>query len=57
MIETDCPYMAPVPNRGKRNEPAYVRYTAEKIAQIKEIDVETVIEKTTQNAMTFYGIS
>jgi Mg-dependent DNase len=40
LIETDCPYLAPEPFRGKRNEPKYIKYTAEEIAKIKEVDLE-----------------
>jgi len=50
VLETDCPYLAPVPHKGERNEPAYVRLVAEKIAQIKEISVEEVIKITAANA-------
>ncbi len=49
MVETDCPYLAPEPMRGKRNEPAYVRYVAEKIAEIKEISLERVAKETMKN--------
>lgn len=49
MIETDCPYMAPVPFRGVRNEPKYVRYVAEKIAEIKGETVEKIAEITAEN--------
>ena len=48
LIETDAPFLAPVPFRGKRNEPAYVRYVAEKIAEIKKLPLETVASVTTQ---------
>ncbi|MEI7620794.1 MAG: TatD family hydrolase [Candidatus Falkowbacteria bacterium] len=50
MIETDAPYMAPTPFRGKRNEPMYVKYVAEKMAQLKGINVKEVEEKTFENA-------
>ncbi len=50
VLETDCPYLTPVPHKGERNEPLYVKLVAEKIAQIKEISVEKVAEITTQNA-------
>ena len=50
LIETDCPYLAPVPFRGKRNQPAYVKYVAREIAQIKDIPVEKVARVTTENA-------
>ena len=49
LVETDCPFLAPVPFRGKRNEPAYVRYTAEKIAEIRGVALEQVAEQTSAN--------
>ena len=49
LIETDSPYLAPVPNRGKKNEPSFVIYTAEKLANIKEITVDELINVTTSN--------
>ncbi len=51
VLETDSPYLTPVPFRGKRNEPSYLTYIAETIAQIKEVSVQEVIEITTQNAL------
>jgi len=56
VLETDAPYVAPVPFRGKRNEPGYVKYVAEKIAEILEEDVEKVQKKTTENARAVLGI-
>ena len=56
MIETDSPYMTPVPYRGKRNEPSYVGLVAEKIAQIREITPEKVFQMTTQNARRFFAL-
>ena len=56
LLETDAPYLAPVPFRGKRNTPAYLKYIAEEIANIKEINVELVKEHTTQNAKRIFGI-
>ncbi|MFY9214005.1 MAG: TatD family hydrolase [Tissierellaceae bacterium] len=56
LIETDCPYLAPEPNRGKRNEPKFVRYVAEKIAEIKNIPVEEVARQTRTNAKELFGI-
>ena len=50
IIETDAPFLAPVPHRGKRNEPAYVRFTAEIIAQIRKQDIAEVAAITTANA-------
>lgn len=52
VLETDSPYLAPVPYRGKRNEPSYLKLIAQKIADIKEIPVEVVIEETQKNALT-----
>ena len=49
LIETDSPYLAPVPNRGKKNEPSFVKYTAKKLADIKEISLSDLIKNTTSN--------
>lgn len=56
MIETDSPYLTPHPYRGKRNESSYVKYVAEKIAEIKGISLEEVAERTTENAKKYFGI-
>ena len=56
VIETDCPYMAPVPFRGKRNEPMLVQHTAAKTAELRGISVEELIEATYQNGKRIYGI-
>lgn len=56
LIETDCPYMAPVPMRGKTNKPTYVEYVARKIAEIKGISYEEAAMATLENACRFYGI-
>ena len=56
MIETDCPYLAPVPHRGKRNEPAYVRYVAEKIAELRQLDYEQIAEATAKNTKQLFRI-
>jgi TatD DNase family protein len=56
MIETDCPYVSPVPFRGKRNLPLYVKYIAKRIAGIKNISFEEVAEITTQNAKNLFKI-
>jgi TatD DNase family protein len=56
LLETDCPYLTPVPYRGKRNEPVYVRYVAEEIARIKAIPVENVAATTTESARQLFGI-
>jgi TatD DNase family protein len=54
LLETDAPFLAPVPFRGKRNEPAYVRYVAEKIAEIKKLPLETVASLTAHNACLLF---
>ena len=56
MIETDSPYLAPDPFRGKRNEPSYVVHVAEKIAELRNISVEEVAHATTQNAKRFFSL-
>ena len=56
VLETDCPYMAPEPYRGKRNQSSYIRYVAEKIAELKEMSQEEVIAVTEKNARDLYGI-
>ncbi|SHJ69023.1 TatD DNase family protein [Reichenbachiella agariperforans] len=54
VLETDSPYLAPVPYRGKRNEPAYIRQVAQKIADERNIDISEVIEATTDTAMCIF---
>lgn len=56
MIETDCPYLAPVPYRGKRNSSVYVHAVAEKIAELKGMETQEVIEITERNAKDFFNI-
>jgi TatD DNase family protein len=56
MIETDCPFLAPEPYRGRRNEPAYVVEVARRIAEIKDLSLYKVAEATTVNAEKFFGI-
>ncbi len=55
LVETDSPYLAPVPNRGKRNEPAFTKYTLEQIAKTKNINVEKVAEQTTNNFFKLFS--
>ena len=55
LVETDSPYLAPVPYRGKRNEPSYVNYTLEKISQIKKIKKDELIKITTKNFFTLFS--
>jgi TatD DNase family protein len=56
LIETDSPYLTPVPYRGQRNYPGYVRYVAEKIAEIKGLSFEEVAQKTLENGKRLFGI-
>ena len=55
-LETDSPFMTPVPHRGKRNEPAYVKLVAEKVAELHNTTAENVAKITTDNAKKFFGI-
>lgn len=57
LIETDCPYLAPEPMRGKTNQPAYVRYVAEKLAEIKGCSLEEIARTTQKNAMELFSIT
>jgi len=57
LIETDAPFLAPIPFRGKRNEPAYVEYVARRIAEIKECVIEKVEKQTTNNAKRLFQLS
>jgi len=56
LLETDCPYLTPIPYRGKRNEPLYVIEVAKKLAEIKGLSLEEVAEQTTKNAREVFGI-
>lgn len=56
VLETDAPYLAPVPFRGKRNEPAYLKYVAEKLAGIKNVEIDEVAKITTDNAEKLFGL-
>ena len=56
VLETDCPYLTPVPKKGERNEPIYVKYVAQKIAEVKEISPEEVEKITTENANRLFRI-
>ncbi len=57
LIETDCPYLTPVPLRGRRNEPKNVRYVAQKIAELKSISLEEVAKTTSDNARMVFGLT
>ena len=54
LIETDSPFLAPVPNRGKKNEPSFIKFTANKLAEIKGISKSKLIEITTNNFNTLF---
>lgn len=56
LVETDCPFLAPVPKRGKRNEPAYVQYVAEEVAKLRNVSLETLALETTKNADRLFGV-
>lgn len=56
LIETDAPYLAPVPKRGKRNEPLYVTYTAQEIARLRGLSLGEVARQTTKNAEYLFGL-
>ena len=56
LIETDSPYLAPEPNRGKDNEPSYITHTIEKLSAIKKIDKEKIIDSTTNNFKRLFKI-
>ncbi len=57
VLETDCPYLTPVPHRGKRNEPTYIELIASEIACLRGISIDDVARATTANALTLFGIS
>ena len=55
VLETDSPYLAPVPHRGKRNEPSYIPLIAQRIAEYRKVEVEEIAEQTTQNALKLFA--
>jgi TatD DNase family protein len=57
LIETDCPYLAPIPHRGKRNEPSFVKETARKLGELRGLTMEEVGEQTARNFYNFFKIS
>lgn len=57
LIETDCPFLAPVPQRGKRNEPAFVLHVAESIARLRNVSLEDLSAQTTQNACKLFSLT
>ena len=56
LIETDAPYLSPVPYRGKTNEPSYIIHTIQKLAQIKKVSRDKIIESTTNNFIKLFGM-
>lgn len=56
ILETDAPYLAPEPRRGKRNEPAFVKYTAEKLGDVFDLPLQTVVDRTTENAVALFSL-
>jgi TatD DNase family protein len=57
LVETDAPFLAPLPNRGKRNEPAWVRDVAARIAEIRGVEAEEIASRTTENFERFFGLT
>lgn len=57
LIETDCPFLAPVPKRGKRNEPAYVLHVAESVAKLRDVELISLAEQTTSNAFALFSLT
>ena len=56
LVETDCPYLTPVPHRGERNESAYVRFVCERVAALKGLPPEEVARRTTASAERMFGL-
>jgi len=56
VLETDSPYLAPAPYRGKRNESSYLKFIADKLSDIYEVDIETIADVTTQNSIDIFGV-
>ena len=56
LLETDAPFLSPVPKRGKRNEPGFVSFTAQEVARLRKVDVEVVAQATSRNAMRLFKI-
>jgi TatD DNase family protein len=56
LVETDCPFLAPVPKRGKRNEPAYVRHVAEYVANLRNVSLALLAQQTTENACRLFKL-
>ncbi|MEM1367269.1 MAG: TatD family hydrolase [Cyanobacteria bacterium P01_H01_bin.15] len=57
LVETDCPFLAPVPHRGKRNEPSFVRNVAEHVAELRQVSLESLAQQTTENARRLFRLA
>jgi len=57
MLETDAPYLAPEPKRGKRNEPSFVKHVAQRLADVQELDLDEIIATTDKNALELFGVT
>ena len=57
LVETDSPYLSPVPFRGKPNEPSYLKYTVDKLSQIKKLPIEVIMKKTTNNFFKLFNLN
>ena len=57
LVETDSPYLSPVPFRGKSNEPSYLKYTVDKLSQIKKLSNELIMKKTTDNFFKLFNLN
>ncbi|GAB6179079.1 TatD family hydrolase [Desulfotomaculum defluvii] len=56
LVETDCPYLTPVPHRGKRNEPAYVQYVVDHVARLKNMDAQELAQRAAENTIRLFGL-
>ena len=57
VLETDSPYLSPVPHRGKRNEPAYVQLVAQRVADLRQMSLQELVDKISQNARRLYKVN
>ena len=57
LVETDSPYLSPIPHRGKSNEPSFLKYTVDKLAQIKNLPVDDIKKKTSDNFLKVFNLN
>ena len=57
LVETDSPYLSPIPHRGKSNEPSFLKYTVDKLAQIKNLPVDDIKKKTSDNFLKIFNLN